>query len=66
MDLISKKDFNYYRKLVNNEINIFVSKEKNIKIKEIIKHSLEGGKRIRPIITLLVFNKFMKKFPKII
>ena len=64
MDLISKKDFNYYRKKVDNSIQSFISKENNIKIREIIKHSLEGGKRIRPIICLLVFKKFIKNIPK--
>ncbi len=64
MDLISKKDFNYYRKKVDNSIQTFISKENNIKIREIIKHSLEGGKRIRPIICLLVFKKFIKNIPK--
>ena len=64
MDFKSKKNFNYYRILVDDNIQTFISKENNPKIKEIFKHSLEGGKRIRPIICLLVFKKFIKNIPK--
>jgi geranylgeranyl diphosphate synthase, type II len=64
MDSISKKDFNYYRKKVDKSIQLFISKENDIRIREILEHSLEGGKRIRPIICLLVFKKFIKNIPK--
>ena len=63
MDLISKKDFNYYKKIIDKNLNNFISKEKNIKLREILKYSLDGGKRLRPVICLLVFKKFIKNIP---
>jgi geranylgeranyl diphosphate synthase, type II len=62
MEFILKNySFNELKKIIDEIINKFIEKENNLKIKEIFKHSLEGGKRIRPIILFLVFNSLIKK-----
>jgi geranylgeranyl diphosphate synthase type II len=61
MDVISKNySFNELKKIIDEIINKFIEKESNLKIKEIFKHSLNGGKRIRPIILFLVFKSLIK------
>jgi len=49
------------KQFVDNSINSYIEKEHNIKLKEIISYSLNGGKRVRPIICLLVFRNFIGK-----
>lgn len=62
MDLISANySFSEFKNLIDNIIKKFIEKESNLKIKEILNHSLLGGKRIRPIITLLIFKSFFNK-----
>jgi len=52
MDLIN------FKNIIDESLISFINKEKNTKIKEILVHSLIGGKRIRPIICLFVFKNF--------
>lgn len=63
MDFEGQKNFNKYKKIIDEYINLLISKEKSPKIKEIFKHSLSDGKRIRPIICLLVLKKFIGDIP---
>ena len=55
---------NHSLKEIKNFIDLtiynFVEKESNFKIKEILNHSLEGGKRLRPIISFIIFKSFFK------
>ena len=59
MDFISKKySFKEIKNFIDEILNNFIEKENNKKIKEILKHSLNGGKRIRPVISFLIFKSF--------
>lgn len=61
MDFQSKnKNLDFYKKLIDNSLTDLISKEPNELLKNIFNHSLSGGKRIRPIISILVFLKFKK------
>ena len=71
MDLFSEKlDLKDIKLFIDNIIIEFIGKENNTTIKEILEHSLIGGKRIRPIITFLIFQNFpgldIKKVSKIL
>ena len=50
------KKYKKYLEIVNNEITKFVEKEFtfNEKLKEMVKHSLNGGKRLRSIIPIII------------
>lgn len=61
MDFISKKySFKEIKNFIDEILNNFIEKENNKKIKEILKHSLNGGKRIRPVISFLIFKSFFR------
>ena len=63
MNFEGQKNFNKYKQIIDDYINLLISKEKSPKIKEILKHALSDGKRVRPIICLLVFKKFIGNMP---
>ena len=57
MDFILKNhSFKEIKLFIDHIINEFVEKETNLRIKPILKHSLEGGKRIRPVISFLILD----------
>ena len=68
MNFEGQKNLNKYKKLIDDSIDDLITKEKNPKLREIFEHSLKGGKRIRPIISLLVFEQFIgnKSYDKIV
>tara|TARA_B100000767_G_scaffold24680_1_gene21725 strand:+ start:21422 stop:22342 length:921 start_codon:yes stop_codon:yes gene_type:complete len=60
MDNLS--NYNLLKQKIDNDLQIFINEEKNQKFKEIINYIFIGGKRIRPIIVNIVFNKYIKEF----
>jgi geranylgeranyl diphosphate synthase, type II len=58
--ILNNKSFKEIKIFIDETIYKFVEKEHNFKIKEILRHSLEGGKRIRPIILFLIFKSFFR------
>ena len=45
-------------KIINENLNNIIKKHK---LKNILKDVFEGGKRIRPILSFIIFKSFIKK-----
>lgn len=56
----SLENYNFLKKNINSNLEVFINEEKNEKIKNIIEYTFKNGKRIRPIICNIIFKKFLE------